>query len=126
MAHILEKGKAWSSKYLERMPEFALKHPSYFLNSEKNACASLLEKHVSGANYIRSLLENETMDITKLTLGNWNKQPLIYELFKKQRMMNSVEAGENGIDLSKMREGIKYVISLSLSLSNATSFSPLE
>ncbi len=95
---------------------FALRHPSWILSNANSLEVGKLDP------YLLSLVKNETMDIRKLEMKNWDKQPLFYELFKKQRMLNCLRVGNdwNGggkMDLPKLKQS-EFCPFLSLSLSS--------
>ncbi len=66
--------------------------------------------------YLSALLRNETSDMTLFDIYmNWEEEPLIRELLKEQRMINTLKIQEDDgtIGLQQLREGSIFVFSLS-------------
>ncbi len=86
---------------------FALRHPTWILSNPYNF------EEVKLKPYLLSFLKNDTMDIRKLKMRNWDNLPLFYELFTKQRMLNYLRVGNEWyaggkMDLPKMKQSKFY------------------
>ncbi len=117
LEHVILKYAYFSKEVFPSLDEFALRHPTYVLSNADRFEDVKLEA------YLLSLVKNDTMDIRKLEIENWDKPSLFYELFKKQKMLKHLEVGKAWIripggkmDLPKLRDGGFYPFYFSLPL----------